>query len=188
MHHRLLTPISYTHAPCSLGIVLVAQSHSGICAIFLGDGPDKLVKALHKTFPKATQKEIPEIQQVITIIENPKTTQALALDIQGTAFQKKVWRALQEIPAGSTASYTDIADKIGSPTSCRAVAQACAANQLAVIIPCHRVVRKDGGLSGYRWGVERKRILLEKEKECGGSSEIRTRDQRIKSPLLYQLS
>lgn len=152
----------------SMGAVLVAQSEQGICAIFLGDDPDALIRELQDRFPKAHLMDSGDgysrvIEQVVEFIENPEAGLPLPLDIRGTEFQARVWRALQEIPAGSTVSYTDIAERIGSPLSVRAVASACGANAIAVAIPCHRVLRRDGGLSGYRWGVARKHVLLERE-------------------------
>jgi AraC family transcriptional regulator of adaptative response/methylated-DNA-[protein]-cysteine methyltransferase len=148
--------------------VLVGQSARGVCAIFLGDDPDALVRNLQDRFPRATLvggdaafEQI--VAKAIGVVEAPAVGLDLPLDVRGTAFQQRVWQALREIPPGSTASYTDIAVRIGSPTSARAVALACGANPVAVAIPCHRVVRTDGSLSGYRWGVERKRILLKRE-------------------------
>jgi AraC family transcriptional regulator of adaptative response/methylated-DNA-[protein]-cysteine methyltransferase len=160
--------LRFAVAEGSLGSVLVAASEKGVCAIFLGDDPDALVRELQDRFPKAELIGGDEafervVAQVIGFIEAPKTGLDLPLDVQGTAFQQKVWRALQEIPAGSTVSYTDIAERIGAPKAVRAVAQACASNSIAVAIPCHRVVRNDGNLSGYRWGVQRKSALLERE-------------------------
>jgi len=153
---------------CSLGAILVAASESGICAILLGDDADALTRDLQDRFPKAEliggdgQFER-WMAQVVGFVEAPRLGLQLPLDIRGTAFQQRVWRALCEIPAGSTRSYADIAKKLRAPKAVRAVAQACAANKLAVAIPCHRVVRTDGALSGYRWGVERKRALLDRE-------------------------
>ena len=162
------TDILFAIGECSLGSILVAQSHRGICAILLGDNPDSLVRDLQDQFPKANLiggdaafERL--VAKVVGFVEAPALGLDLPLDIRGTAFQRRVWQSLRKIPAGSTASYSDIAKRIGSPTSVRAVAQACAANTLAVAIPCHRVVRNDGALSGYRWGVDRKRTLLEKE-------------------------
>ncbi|WP_114191481.1 bifunctional DNA-binding transcriptional regulator/O6-methylguanine-DNA methyltransferase Ada [Edaphovirga cremea] len=153
---------------CSLGDILVAQSERGICAILLGDEPQKLLQDLQDKFPKAElvggDKAFEQrMAQVVGFIEAPDTGLDLPLDIRGTAFQQRVWQALCDIPVGSTVSYAVIAQKIGAPKAVRAVAGACAANMLAVAIPCHRVVRNDGALSGYRWGVERKRALLDKE-------------------------
>jgi AraC family transcriptional regulator of adaptative response/methylated-DNA-[protein]-cysteine methyltransferase len=152
-----------------LGAILVASSKKGIAAILLGDDPEKLVRQLQDRFPKAkligAEKDYEAlVARVVGFIEAPgKSGLGLPLDIRGTAFQQRVWRALRQIPAGETVTYTDIAKKIGSPKSVRAVAGACAANNIAVAIPCHRVVRTDGSLSGYAWGVERKRALIAKE-------------------------
>ena len=153
---------------CSLGSILVAATDKGVCAIQLGDDPDALVRDLQDRFPKARLIGAdPDFEQlvgrVIGFVEAPAQGLELPLDVRGTAFQQRVWQALREIPAGSTASYAEIARRIGQPTAVRAVAQACASNAIAVAIPCHRVVRNDGALSGYRWGVERKRALLEME-------------------------
>ncbi len=152
--------IRYAVGKSTLGLVLVASSENGVCAILLGDDPELLVPELHRKFPKARLSGgHADLANIIAFIENPK----LPLDIRGTVFQQRVWQALREIPAGSTLSYAQVAGKIGSPKSVRAVAGACAANTIAVAIPCHRVVRSDGNLSGYRWGVERKRRLLDRE-------------------------
>ncbi|MBD2800055.1 bifunctional DNA-binding transcriptional regulator/O6-methylguanine-DNA methyltransferase Ada [Xenorhabdus sp. M] len=157
---------------CLLGHILVAQSKKGICAILLGDDPSKLLQDLQDQFPQAELiggdhhfEQL--IAQVVGFIETPEIGLDLPLDIRGTAFQQRVWLALREIPVGTTVSYAEIARRIGSPKAIRAVANACAANMLAVAIPCHRVVRSDGTLSGYRWGIERKRSLLTREaKKC----------------------
>lgn len=160
--------IRFAVGQCSLGAILVAQSARGICAILLGDDPHQLVCDLQDQFRRANligaDAEFEQlIARVVGFIEAPAIGLDLPLDVRGTAFQERVWQALREIPVGSTASYADIALRIGSPKAVRAVAQACGANSLAVAIPCHRVVRSDGNLSGYRWGVERKRELLERE-------------------------
>lgn len=160
--------IRFAVGQCSLGAILVAQSERGICAILLGDDPHQLVCDLQDQFRRANligaDAEFEQlIARVVGFIETPAIGLDLPLDVRGTAFQERVWQALREIPVGSTASYADIALRIGSPKAVRAVAQACGANSLAVAIPCHRVVRSDGNLSGYRWGVERKRELLERE-------------------------
>jgi AraC family transcriptional regulator of adaptative response/methylated-DNA-[protein]-cysteine methyltransferase len=162
------TTIRFAVGECSLGSVLVASSEKGVCAISLGDDPDALVRDLQDQFPKARliggdKKFERMVAQVIGFIEAPKTGLDLPLDVRGTAFQQKVWRTLREIPAGSTVSYTEIAERIGAPKAVRAVAQACASNHIAVAIPCHRVLRHDGALSGYRWGVQRKSALLARE-------------------------
>ncbi|WP_165857373.1 bifunctional DNA-binding transcriptional regulator/O6-methylguanine-DNA methyltransferase Ada [Marinobacter sp. JSM 1782161] len=160
--------IHYGVAPCSLGHVLVAQSERGVCAILLGDEPDALAQDLAQRFDAAELRPAEAgfqavIDQVVAFVEQPQTGLDLPLDIRGTAFQRRVWEVLRQIPAGQTLSYTDVARRIGAPRSFRAVAQACAANAIACAIPCHRVVRSDGGLSGYRWGLERKRTLLQRE-------------------------
>jgi AraC family transcriptional regulator, regulatory protein of adaptative response / methylated-DNA-[protein]-cysteine methyltransferase len=160
--------IRFAVGECSLGAILVATSAKGVCAILLGDDPETLVRDLQDRFPRATlvggdAAFEATVATVVGFVENPTLGLDLPLDVRGTAFQQRVWRALREIPAGGTATYSEIAARIGSPRSTRAVAGACAANALAVAIPCHRVVRQDGGLSGYRWGVERKKRLLSKE-------------------------
>jgi len=162
------TEIRFAVGECSLGSILVATSERGVCAILLGDDPDALARELQDRFPRADltggDKEFEQlVARVVGFVETPRLGLDLPLDVRGTAFQQRVWQALRKIPTGSTVSYADIAKRIGSPRSVRAVAQACAANTLAVAIPCHRVVRNDGALSGYRWGVERKRALLERE-------------------------
>lgn len=160
--------IRYGMATCYLGWVLVAATPRGLCAIDLGDDPATLEAELRRRFELAHLTRDPDfadwVQQVVDFLDAPARGLSLPLDIQGTAFQQRVWAALREIPAGSTLSYSQVAERIGAPTSVRAVAGACAANKLAVAIPCHRVVRQDGDLSGYRWGVERKRRLLAREK------------------------
>jgi AraC family transcriptional regulator of adaptative response/methylated-DNA-[protein]-cysteine methyltransferase len=160
--------IHFAVGQCSLGAILVARSAKGVCAILLGDDPETLVRDLQDRFPRAEllggdPSFERTVAQVVAFVDAPALGLDLPLDVRGTAFQQRVWRALREIPAGRTASYAEIAERIGSPKSVRAVAQACAANALAVAIPCHRVVRHDGQLSGYRWGVERKRQLLRTE-------------------------
>jgi AraC family transcriptional regulator of adaptative response/methylated-DNA-[protein]-cysteine methyltransferase len=160
--------IRFAVGQCSLGSILVAASEKGICTISLGDDAEVLTRDLQDRFPHANliggDSEFERwMAQVVGLVEEPRLGFDLPLDIRGTAFQQRVWQALSEIPAGSTLSYADVARKLGTPRAVRAVAQACAANALAVAIPCHRVVRTDGALSGYRWGVERKRALLERE-------------------------
>jgi AraC family transcriptional regulator of adaptative response/methylated-DNA-[protein]-cysteine methyltransferase len=162
--------IRFAVGQCSLGAILVAQSERGVCAILLGDDPHQLVCDLQDKFRRANlmgaDHEFEQlIARVVGFIEAPAIGLDLPLDVRGTAFQERVWQALREIPVGSTASYADVAQRIGQPKAVRAVAQACGANSLAVAIPCHRVVRSDGNLSGYRWGVERKRQLLERESQ-----------------------
>ncbi len=163
------TDIRFAVGECSLGSILVASSDRGVCAILLGDDPDALVRDLQDRFPKArllgADKGFEQrVATVVGFVEAPDQRLDLPLDLRGTAFQQRVWQALREIPCGSTASYAEIAARIGRPKAVRAVAQACASNRLAVVVPCHRVVRTDGALSGYRWGVERKRELLGLEK------------------------
>ena len=160
--------IHFAVGQCSLGAILVAQSEVGICALLLGDDPDVLVRDLQERFPRADLRGGEAgfertVAQVVGFIDAPGGQLDLPLDIRGTLFQQRVWQALCEVPAGSTVSYTEIARRIGAPAAVRAVAGACAANTLAVVIPCHRVVRSDGALSGYRWGIERKRALLDAE-------------------------
>ncbi len=163
--------IRFAIGQCTLGAILVAASARGICAILLGDDPDALARDLQDRFPKATLIGADAgfeatVAQVVGLVEAPRLGHDLPLDVRGTAFQQRVWQALRDIPAGATASYAEVARRIGAPTSMRAVAQACGANALAVAIPCHRVVRSDGALSGYRWGVERKRSLLDREAQA----------------------
>ncbi|MGE0314629.1 MAG: bifunctional DNA-binding transcriptional regulator/O6-methylguanine-DNA methyltransferase Ada [Lautropia sp.] len=153
---------------CSLGAILVARSARGVCAILLGDDPAGLLRDLQDRFPNATLNGADAgfdalVATVVGLVEAPRAGVDLPLDVRGTAFQQRVWRALQQIAPGSTCSYAELARRIGQPSAVRAVAQACAANAHAVAIPCHRVVRTDGSLSGYRWGVARKRALLERE-------------------------
>jgi AraC family transcriptional regulator, regulatory protein of adaptative response / methylated-DNA-[protein]-cysteine methyltransferase len=160
--------VRFAVGQCSLGAILVASSEKGVASILIGDNPDTLVRDLQDRFRNArliggdSDYEL-LVARVVGIIEAPCLGLDLPLDVRGTAFQQRVWQALRDIPAGRTATYTDIARKIGSPKSVRAVAGACAANNIAVAIPCHRVVRNDGSLSGYRWGVERKRVLIDRE-------------------------
>lgn len=151
-----------------LGAILLAASERGVCAILLGDDPDVLLGELRERFPAACltggDADLGRlVGRVAGFIEAPRQGLELPLDICGTAFQRRVWEVLRQIPPGETLSYAEVARRIGAPTAVRAVARACGANALALAIPCHRVVRSDGGLSGYRWGVERKRALLERE-------------------------
>jgi AraC family transcriptional regulator of adaptative response/methylated-DNA-[protein]-cysteine methyltransferase len=171
------TDIRFAIGQCSLGAILVAQGARGICAILLGDSPDALARELQDRFANARLiGDDPDfarlISSVVGLIEQPALGLDLPLDVRGTAFQQRVWQALREIPPGRTESYSQVAQRIGAPKAVRAVAQACAANPLAVAIPCHRVVRNDGALSGYRWGVERKRSLLEREYACSPEREM----------------
>jgi AraC family transcriptional regulator of adaptative response/methylated-DNA-[protein]-cysteine methyltransferase len=163
------TDIQFAVGECSLGAILVAQSARGVCAIALGNDPAQLVQDLQDRFPRANliggDAQFEKlVALVVGFVEQPALGLNLPLDLRGTAFQQRVWQALRKIPAGSTRSYTEIAQLIGAPKSVRAVAQACGANPVAVAIPCHRVVRATGELAGYRWGIERKRTLLEREK------------------------
>lgn len=160
--------IRFAIGECSLGAILVAASERGICAIALGDEPEALVREFQDRFGQARLAGADagfeaHVARVVAMMENPALGLELPLDVRGTAFQQRVWQALRQVPAGTTASYAEIAERIGAPSAVRAVAGACAANPLAVAIPCHRVVRTDGALSGYRWGIERKRTLLERE-------------------------
>jgi AraC family transcriptional regulator of adaptative response/methylated-DNA-[protein]-cysteine methyltransferase len=161
--------IRFAVGACSLGAILVAATERGICAVLMGDDPEPLVRDLQDRFPKAQLIGADAgfertVAQVIGLVEAPRIGLDLPLDVRGTAFQQRVWAALRAIPAGETVSYTELAQRIGSPAAVRAVAGACAANPVAVAIPCHRVVRNDGGLSGYRWGIERKAQLIAREK------------------------
>jgi len=161
--------IRFAVGECSLGAILVAATAKGVCAIEFGNDPEMLVRALQDRFPRAQllggDKAFERlVAEVVGFVEAPGRGLDLPLDIRGTAFQQRVWKAIRDIPAGSTASYRDLAKRIGAPKAVRAVAQACGANAIAVAIPCHRVVRTDGSTSGYRWGVERKRALLDREK------------------------
>jgi AraC family transcriptional regulator, regulatory protein of adaptative response / methylated-DNA-[protein]-cysteine methyltransferase len=160
--------IRFAVGETSLGAILVASSKVGVVSILLGNDPDKLVRDLQDRFPKAhligaDRSYEKLVARVVALVEAPALALSLPLDVRGTAFQHRVWRALQKIPAGQTVSYAELAGRIGSPKAARAVAAACAANSLAIAIPCHRVVKNDGSLSGYAWGVERKRILLDRE-------------------------
>ena len=162
------TLIRFAVGQCSLGAVLVAATDKGVCSILLGDDPEVLVRDLQDRFAQAQLiggdaafEQL--VARVIGLVEQPSQGLDLPLDIRGTAFQQRVWQALRKVPSGATVSYAEIARRIGSPSSVRAVAQACGANPIAVAIPCHRVVRTDGDLSGYRWGIDRKRALLDRE-------------------------
>jgi AraC family transcriptional regulator of adaptative response/methylated-DNA-[protein]-cysteine methyltransferase len=160
--------IRYAVSPCSLGLVLVAATPKGVCAIQFGDEGDSLVAGLKARFPQAAISDgdagfAAMVADVVALVENPGLGHAVPLDVRGTAFQERVWQALRAVPAGRTASYAEIAEAIGQPRAVRGVAQACAANPAAVAIPCHRIVRSDGTLSGYRWGAKRKAELLKRE-------------------------
>jgi AraC family transcriptional regulator of adaptative response/methylated-DNA-[protein]-cysteine methyltransferase len=163
--------VQFAVGACSLGAILVAATDRGVCAIELGDDPDVLVRALQDRFHAADlvggdQGFEAVVARAVALVEHPElpgVAADLPLDVRGTAFQERVWQALRAIPAGETRTYAEIARAIGAPSSVRAVAGACGANHVAVAIPCHRVVRSDGSLSGYRWGVERKAALLARE-------------------------
>lgn len=162
--------IYFALGQCTFGDILVAQSEKGVCAIFLGDDPQALIDQLQDQFTHAELVGADAsfervVASVVGFIENPYQEIDLPLDIKGTAFQEQVWTALQDIPPGQTVSYSELAAKIGKPKAIRAVASACAANKLAVVIPCHRVVRTDGSLSGYRWGLDRKGQLIRHEEK-----------------------
>lgn len=166
------TTIRFALGECSLGSILVAATDKGVCAISLGDDPDSLLRDLQDRFPNARLQGGDRdfealVARVVGLVQAPGASAGLAaelpMDIRGTAFQQRVWQALRDIPPGATVTYSDVAQRLGLPKAVRAVASACAANTLAVAIPCHRVVRRDGSLSGYRWGIARKRALLEIE-------------------------
>jgi AraC family transcriptional regulator, regulatory protein of adaptative response / methylated-DNA-[protein]-cysteine methyltransferase len=181
--------IRFAVGECSLGSILVAASDKGICAIQFGDDPDALVRQLQDSFPRAeligADKAFEQlVAKVVGFVEAPGQGLDLPLDVRGTAFQQRVWRALREIPRGSTASFAEIAERIGQPKAVRAVAQACAANSIAVAIPCHRVVRTDRDASGYRWGVERKRALLEREQSAQSTKlEFQSKERGAGEPV-----
>ena len=167
---RIGTPIQHAVVRCSLGALLVAATGKGICTIEFGDSPEVLVQAFRFRLPQsrlaAGDAAFDRMAaQVAVLVEEPGRGHDLPLDIGGTPFQQRVWQTLGAIPAGTTASYARIAADIGAPAAVRAVAGACAANVLAVAVPCHRVVRSDGALSGYRWGAARKRALLDRERQ-----------------------
>ncbi|PQY23766.1 bifunctional transcriptional activator/DNA repair enzyme protein Ada, partial [Cronobacter sakazakii] len=164
------TAIRYAIAPCEAGLCLVATSDRGLCAVLLADDAAALEAELATIFPHA-ERLAPDntfraqVAQVIAWLDAPQGELALPLDLRGTAFQLRVWQALQSVPPGSTISYQALAERTGNPQAVRAVASACAANKLAIVVPCHRVVRRDGALSGYRWGADRKARLLARERE-----------------------
>jgi AraC family transcriptional regulator of adaptative response/methylated-DNA-[protein]-cysteine methyltransferase len=159
--------IAYTIAQCSLGYVLVGRTEKGICKISLGDDHASLLEDLRHEFPGAlinAQVDLEDLRSVLDLVEGKQQKAELPLDLRGTSFQMRVWKELQRIPMGETASYEEIAERIGSPSATRAVARACASNRVALAVPCHRVVRKGGAISGYRWGSERKRTILARER------------------------
>jgi AraC family transcriptional regulator of adaptative response/methylated-DNA-[protein]-cysteine methyltransferase len=158
--------IRYATTPGSLGTVLAAWSEQGVCAILLGDEPGLLIQDLAKRFPNAICQPDPEseiFRGVIRFLEEPESQLEFPLDLRGTPFQRRVWDALAGLPAGATTTYSGLAAELGVPAGARAVAAACAANPVAVAIPCHRVIRRNGSLTGYRWGIERKASLLARE-------------------------
>ena len=174
MHHETLDQkpaiqaIAFGTGTCALGLALVAATSQGICAILLASNEKALAGQLRSIFPRAilrkAAKEFEEtLNHVVEHIDMPTSALALQLDIRGTAFQKRVWNALEEIPPGQTVTYKELALKLGA--TAQEIGEACAANAHAVAIPCHRVVRSDGGIAGYRWGVNRKRFLLQREQE-----------------------
>lgn len=160
--------ISYTIADSPLGLLLVAATERGVCSVQLGDSAEELAGELRAEFPRADVRNDegglrPQVRSLLDYLEGQRPHPDLPLDVQGTAFQKRVWEELRRIPPGRTASYGEIAERIGRPTAARAVARACATNPVALVTPCHRVIGRDGSVSGYRWGVTRKRKLLERE-------------------------
>ena len=162
--------IRFAIGACSLGAILVAATDKGICAILMGDDPDQLARDLQDRFPAAELRGADAgfedtVAKVVGLVEAPALGLDLPLDVRGTVFQQRVWEALRQVPSGQTVSYSELAARLGLAAGARAIAGACAANPVAVAIPCHRVVRNDGAISGYRWGVERKRSLLERERD-----------------------
>jgi AraC family transcriptional regulator of adaptative response/methylated-DNA-[protein]-cysteine methyltransferase len=160
--------IRFTVRQTSLGAIVVASSAKGIASVLLGDETETLVRDLQDRFPNASLigadgADEMLVARVVGLVETPRIAHGLPLDVRGTTFQTRVWQALQQIPAGKKVTYAAVARRIGLPKAVRAVARACAANKLAIAIPCHRVVRSDGSLSGYAWGVERKRVLIDRE-------------------------
>lgn len=177
-HRRGGAGLTVWHAvvPCDLGWLLVARTERGVCALELGDSQAALQQRLRSRYPHAHLEPADaalqrELAQVLAHLQQPHSLLALPLDVQGTVFQRRVWEALRQIPLGQTASYTDIAQRLGQPRAVRAVAGACVANPVALLIPCHRVLRADGALSGYRWGVERKAALLARERSAASDSD-----------------
>ena len=162
--------IRFDVAPCSLGFLLIATTDKGICSVTLGDSRTKLEAALHREFPHATlqrdEKPLRDaVIQILRVLDGDETYTQLSLDVRATAFQWRVWRELQKLQRGETLSYAQLAAKIGQPTASRAVARACATNPVALLVPCHRIIGKSGALSGYRWGIERKKQPLQHEKK-----------------------
>lgn len=166
---RTTETIHWATGRCSLGLAFVAATDAGVCAIMLGDEPAALVTDLQRRFPKAKLVQADRefdatVTKVVALADRPQSKIDFALDLRGTAFQIRVWQKLREIPCGETATYSELARRIGHPRATRAVARACAENKIAIIIPCHRVIGRDGSLTGYRWGVARKAKLLEAER------------------------
>lgn len=162
---RTTTTLRYTIAECALGFVAVARTAKGLAAAFIGDDAELLAAHMEERFAGAERAEADELtERVIHALDSATDDPDIPVDPRGTDFQKSVWRALREIPAGATVTYSELANRIGRPESVRAVAAACGANPIAVIVPCHRVIGKDGSLTGYAWGIEKKRMLLEREK------------------------
>src|SRR3954451_12214019 len=162
--------LHYAVGQCSLGSVLVAGGELGICAVLLGDDPESVTGELKKRFPhtallRRDQELAQYLSQVVGLVEAPARPLDILIDLRGSTFQQRVWQALREIPVGTTTTYTEVATRIGAPKAVRAVARACATNPLALVVPCHRVIGKSGGLTGYRWGLERKRTLLDRESQ-----------------------
>lgn len=162
--------IGYTVAACPLGLLLLAGTERGICAVYLGDDEGKLAAELAREFPAAEVQRDDEslnewVSELVDHLSGQQPHLDLPLDVRATAFQWRVWQELQAIPYGSTRSYSEIARALGQPSAARAVARACATNPVSIVVPCHRVVREDGGLGGYRWGLDRKQALLDQEKE-----------------------
>ena len=173
-HDQTSTPIRYVIVPCALGRLLVAATERGVCAVSLADNDAELVDFLHGEFPEREMTYAADSLHewagaVMQLLEGKRPRRAVPIDVQATAFQKRVWQELCRIPSGDTRSYREIATALGQPDAARAVARACATNPIAVIVPCHRVIRADGGISGYRWGVNRKQAILDREKAQASS-------------------
>ena len=169
--------IRYTTSKSSLGEVLVAATERGVSAVYLGDTTPKLVEELKQEYPRAEiaagQGPFSEwVEEIVARVEGRAPRRELPLDLQATAFQRRVWQELQRIPRGATRTYTQVARAVGQPHAVRAVARACATNPVSVVVPCHRVVRSDGELAGYRWGLKRKQTLLEREKNVAGAGKV----------------
>jgi AraC family transcriptional regulator of adaptative response/methylated-DNA-[protein]-cysteine methyltransferase len=161
--------VRYSIAECALGFVAVARTERGLAAAFIGDHDEQLASSIEARFTGAVRTEPDELtRRVVDAVDNATDDASIPVDPAGTDFQKSVWRALRDIPAGATVTYSELASRIGRPRSVRAVAAACAANPIAVIVPCHRVIGKDGKLTGYAWGLEKKRLLLGRETVASG--------------------